>query len=195
MTETASAGATPVAEGATPSQTTPVSPAPATAAPTTPATGEPDGNGLTSDAGRQALQRERDRAEKAERELARVTRANLTENERAIADAKAAGELAATERFTGAVRRSEVQRALLSAGIDPSLIDIAARADQFAALKVSPDGAVEGVEAAVESFKKATPALFTKPSGRPDTGLGPRGTPATGGTDLNTWIRKEAGRA
>lgn len=196
MTDNASAGATPAAGGATPPQT-PASPAPAApAAPNPPATGGPDADGMTTDAGRNALRKERDRAEKAERELEKLQRATQTETERAIADAKAAGATEATERYGSAIRRSEVRSRLLEAGIEPSLVDIASRAEQFASLKVTDEGQVEGIDGAVEAFKKATPSLFA-PKSKPTpgaSGLGPQGTPSPAGTDLNTWIRREAGR-
>lgn len=87
MPETPSAGATPAAAGATPTQTTPVSPAPATPA-TTPATGAPD---VLGEGGMRALEAERTkaaeadrRAKAAEKELADFKAASLTDAEKAI---------------------------------------------------------------------------------------------------------------
>jgi len=196
MPETAAAGATPAAGGATPPQT-PDSPAPATTvAPATPATGEPDADGMTTDAGRTALRKERDRAEKAERELDKLRKANQTETERAIADAKAAGAAEATEKYAGAIRRAAVKASLLEAGVDPSLIELASRAEQFARLDVDEDGEVKGLDGALEAFKRTTPSVFVKPGPKPtDSGLGPRGAPAASGSDMNTLIRRAAGRA
>jgi hypothetical protein len=64
-------------------------------------------------------------------------------------------------------------------------------------LKVTDDGEVTGLDAAVDAFKRARPDLFAARSApRPgDAGLGPRGTPAAGGIDMNTAIRRMAGRA
>ena len=200
MPETADAPATGAVAGATPAQTTPVSPAAdAKTDPATPATGEPDGLG---DAGKRAIDAMKAERDAARREAAEAKRradeledANKTEHEKEVAEAKKAGAAEVLDRVHGQVRRSEVRAALLAAGVQPGLVDLASRADQFASLKVTDDG-VEGLDGAVEAFRKATPELFAKPKATPgDAGLGPRGTPAAGGTDLNTFIRREAGRA
>jgi hypothetical protein len=135
-------------------------------------------------------------AKAAEKERDELRAAGLSESEKAVADARKAGAAEVTERFHGQIRRAEVRAALTSAGINASVLDLAAKADEFAALKVTDEGEVAGLDAAVDSFKKARSDLFaskaTPRSG--DVGLGPRGTPAAGGQDLNSWIRKEAGR-
>ena len=201
MTETASAGATPAVAGATPAQT-PASPA-ASSPPAAPSSATDDDLQL-GDAGKRALAEERrtrreaeERATKAERERDELQAKHLTEAEKAVAEAKKAGSAEATEKWTAQIRRAEVRSALTGAGINASVLDLAAKADEFAALTVSDDGEVTGLDAAVEAFKRARPDLFTpKATPRPgDSGLGPRGTPAAGGPDLNSWIRKEAGRA
>lgn len=200
MTQTASAGATPAAGDATSPQT-PVSPAAAT--PSAAAPSATDDDPQLGDAGKRALNDERrarreaeDRAKALERERDELKAATQTESEKAIAEAKKAGAAEVTERFHGQIRRAEVRAALTSAGINASVLDLAAKADEFAALKVTDEGEVSGLDAAVEAFKRARPDLFaakTAPRSG-DAGLGPRGTPAAGGPDLNSWIRKEAGR-
>lgn len=138
-------------------------------------------------------------AKAAERERDELMAKSLTDSERAIADAKKAGAAEVTERFHGQIRRAEIRSALTSAGINASVLDLAAKADEFAALKVTDEGEVSGLDGAVEAFKKARPDLFT--GGKPaaprtgDSGLGPRGTPAASGFDMNTIIRRSAGRA
>lgn len=136
-------------------------------------------------------------AKAAEKERDELKAAGLSESERAVADAKKAGAAEVTERFHSQIRRAEVRAALTSAGITPSVLDLATKADEFSALKVNEDGDVVGLDGVVDAFKKARPELFAaKATPRPgDAGLGPRGTPAAGGPDLNTWIRKEAGRS
>lgn len=203
MTETAAAGATPVVGGATPPQSQPATPAATTAAPaSTPATSDDYPEGL-GDAGKRALDRmkaERDAAtasaKAAERERDELKAAGLTDSERAIADAKKAGAAEVTERFHGQIRRAEVRSALTAAGINPQVLDLAAKADEFAALKVTDDGDVTGLEAAVDGFRKSHVDLFAAKGARPagDAGLGPRGAPATAGQDMNSMIRKAAGR-
>lgn len=200
-TDTASAGAMPAAGGAMPPQT----PAQPAAAPppagASPATGDDQQLG---DAGKRALEDERrarreadDRVKAVQKELDDLKAQSLTDSERAVADAKKAGAAEVTERFHGQIRRAEIRTALTGAGINASVLDLAAKADEFAALKVTEDGDVQGLDAAVEAFKKARPDLFTaaKAAPRPDSGLGPRGAPAAGGPDLNTFIRRSAGRA
>jgi hypothetical protein len=203
MTETATAGATPVVGGATPPQSPPAQPAAAAPSVQVPSATDDYPEGL-GDAGKRALDRmkaERDAAtasaRTAEKERDELKAKGVTESERAVADAKKAGAAEVTERFHGQIRRAEVRAALTSAGINASVLDLAAKADEFAALTVTDSGEVSGLDAAVEAFKRARSDLFgAKTTPRPgDAGLGPRGTPSTGGTDLNTWIRKEAGRA
>lgn len=201
MTETQSAGATPAAGGATPPQT-PAQPAAATTSAVAPSA--TDGDEPLGPAGTRALEAERrtareaqDRASALQRELDELKVKGLSESERAVADAKKAGAQEVTERFHGQIRRAEVRSALTSAGINPSVLDLAAKADEFAALKVNESGEVDGLDAAVEAFKRARSDLFTpKTTPRPaDSGLGPRGTPAAPGNDMNTFIRRSAGRA
>ncbi len=201
MTDSQPAGATPVVPGAMPGQT----PAqPAAAAPATPsqsATDYPDGMG---DAGKRALdamKAERDAALKAQKNadkaLADLQAATASDADKALAQARKDGAAEVLVKAQDQIRRSEVKAALAAAGLQAGLIPLAARADEFASLKVNDDGDVEGLGAAVDAFKKAQPDLF-KPAagaGRPagDAGLGPRGRPSAGGTDLNSWIREQAG--
>lgn len=206
MTETAVAGATPAVAGATPTQSPPAQPAAGAPAspPPPPATGDDYPEGL-GDAGKRAIDRMKaerdsasDRAKAAELERDELKARGLTESERAIADAKKAGAAEVTERFQGQIRRAEVRSALTSAGISASVLDLATNASEFAALKVNDEGEVVGLDTAVEAFKRAKADLFTpKTPARPtgDAGLGPRGTPAAGGIDMNTAIRRAAGRA
>jgi hypothetical protein len=201
MTDNASAGATPVAGGATPPQT-PAQPAPGstTAAPTS-ATGDDDALG---DAGKRAIRAERDRAAAAERErdqfksrLEELENSSKSEHEKALAQAKKDGAAEVAPRYQAALRRSEVRSALSAAGVSANVLDLATRADEFASLKVNDEGAVEGLAGAVEAFKKAMPDLFKPATPRPTGaayGGGPQGAPATGGVDMNSIIRRAAGR-
>jgi hypothetical protein len=200
---TPSAGATPVAAGATPAQT-PAQPAAGNPAPTTPATGD-DTDGL-GDAGTRALRAEREARAAASRErddfkrqLEELQNATRSDSEKALAQAKKDGVTEAVAKLHPVIRRSAVRAALSSAGVASEMLDLAVRADQFASLKVSDDGDVEGLDGAVADFKKAMPALF-KPGAptngaAPDFGGGPRGTPAGAGADMNSLIRRAAGRS
>ena len=58
------------------------------------------------------------------------------------------------------VRRAEVKAALTAAGINASVLDLATKGDEFAALTVSDVGDVEGLSEAVAAFKASQPDLF-----------------------------------
>jgi hypothetical protein len=199
-----SAGATPVAGGATPPQT-PAQPAATTppATPAAPATGDDDGLG---EAGTRALKAERDARAAAERErddakrqLEELENASRSDHEKAIAQAKKDGAAEALTKVQATVRRSEVRAALSAAGLSSSMLDLASKADEFAALKVNDEGEVQGLEQAIADFKKAMPDLFkAQPAagGRaPDFGGGPRGSAPGANHDMNALIRRAAGRA
>jgi hypothetical protein len=181
MTDNASAGATPVVAGATPAQTPPPAGNPPPA-PTQPATGDSDALG---DAGKRALdamKAERNAAlaaaKTAEKAFEDLRLAGASESEKAIAKAKADGASEVTVRFHDQIRRSEVKLALSAAGITPNVLDLAAKADEFALLKVGDDGAIEGLDKAVATFKAARADLFRPTVGSADGG--PRGTSAAG---------------
>jgi hypothetical protein len=164
------------------------------------ATDYPDGLG---DAGKRALddmKAAKKAAEKAAKdataELEQLRAATATDAEKALAQARKEGATEVLGRAQSQIRRSEVRAALAAAGLSGTLVDLASRSDEFASLKVSDDGEVEGLNHAVDAFKKAQPDLFK--SGQRtggDTGLGPRGTPPGAGTDMNSLIRRAAGRA
>lgn len=184
MSEDVPAGATPVVPGATPGQTPPAS-----SADPAPATGledDQDGAAALSDPGKQALDRMKaarkaaeDRAKTAEAELEKLRTATLSETERAIAEAKAAGASEATAKADARVRRAEIRTALTAAGVNPKLLDIVAKADEFGELTVTDDGGVEGLKDAVSAFKKANPDLFGV-AATPGADLGATGSSGRG---------------
>lgn len=168
--QNASAGATPAVAGATPTQSPPATPAVPnpTAAPAEPAKGNDDALG---DSGKRALEAERtarkaadDRAKSAEKERDELKAATQSDTEKAIAQAKKDGATETLTRVQAQIRRSEVRTALTAAGITATVLDLAVRADEFAALTVNDEGEVEALGAAVEAFRKAHPDLFTKPA-------------------------------
>lgn len=115
--------------------------------------------------------------EEAERQR---SEAALSDQERAIAKAK---EEARTEVLTKAqqmVRRSELRRALTSAGCTD--LELATLAPAFADLAVDDDGNVADLDKAVAAFKTGHPTLFAgRAPGSFDTGTGggARPTPRT----------------
>ena len=160
----------PAAAGATPAQTTPVSPAAdPTAATTTPATGDADALG---DAGKRALEAERKaakeaqrRAEAAERELETLRTATQTEGEKAITTAKREAAAEEKAKFETKLRRAEVRSALRSAGLaNDALLELAMKSDLFATLAVDDEGRVTDLDKAVAQLKKDAPEMFAPPT-------------------------------
>lgn len=184
MTETISAGATPVVAGATPVQSAPTQGEPTTATVI---------DDQLGDAGRRALQAERQaardaakRAEAAERELEALRTATQSEQEKALAAARKEGAAEAAAKADGRVRRAEVRRALAAAGcVD---VDIAAMAGDFGELAVTEDGDVVDLDKTVNGFRSTHPALFApkRPTGSADAG-----SPTSAGAPQTTFSRKE----
>lgn len=119
------------------------------------------------DAGKRALEAERAsrkaaeaRASAAEKERDELKSKTQTEQEKAVADAKKSGGDEVRTKVNGQIRRSEVKAALSAAGINTSVLDLATKADEFAALEVTDDGEVTGLQAAIDGFKKSRPDLF-----------------------------------
>jgi hypothetical protein len=180
MTDNASAGATPVAGGATPPQT-PAQPAPGstTAAPT-PATGDDDALG---DAGKRAIRpnvtgpsRAEARARPAKR-LEELENASKSEHEKALAQAKKDG----APRWHRATRRAPAFRgpaALSAAGSARTCSTWPPGPTSSPSLKVNDEGAVEGLDGCGRSLQEGHAGPVSRRRGRP--GL--------------TW-RRAAGRA
>jgi len=191
--QTASAGATPAAAGATPAQTTPVSPAPDPVTPTSAtgddALGEPGKAALTAE--RASVKAEKARADKAEKALTDLQNASASDAEKSLKAAKAEGAAEVTDRLHSMIRRSEVKAALAGSGINPSVLDLALGAPEFAALKVGDDGSVEGLDQAVAQFKGSRGDLF-KPApagGTADLGTGSASRSAAGKTFTREQLR------
>jgi hypothetical protein len=184
-----SAGATPAAGGATPPQSAPAQPATGSstsagpAASSQPATGADDALG---EKGLKALEAERtarreaeDARKAAEKALEDLKFAQSSDAEKALAQAKKDGATAERTKLEAAIRRSEVRAALTGAGINGSLLDLAVKADDFAALTISDDGSLDGLEAALETFKKGHADLFTKAPANGSADGGSRGSRPT----------------
>jgi hypothetical protein len=188
MTDHQSAGATPVVDGAPPAQSDPATPP----APE-PATGV---EGALGDAGKRALdamKAERraaeDRARKAEAELEQLRAAQLTEGERAIAQARREASAETERKWSARLRSAEVARQLQAAGATPDAIDLAVLDPSFAELVIDDDGRVAGLDGAIAAFRKARPSLFAAPrpaAGNFDGGSG--GSPAQA-----SWTRDQIG--
>lgn len=178
--QTTPAGATPAADGATPTQTTPVSPAPdPTPATTPPATGDTDALG---EAGKKAIAAERKAAREAQdalraaqTELETLKAAGLSESEKAIKEATNAATAAERAKWQTSIRAVRVEAALRVAGAtNETLLDLALRSDLISALTVDEAGKVTDLDKAVEQLKKDIPEMFTPAgAGGPTRGAQP----------------------
>lgn len=132
----------------------------------------------------------------AETELEKLRTASLSDTEKAIEKAKADGATEVTAKFQAQIRRSEVRTALTAAGINPGLLDLATKADEFASLKVTDDGEVEGLAAAVTAFKKDHADVFgaRRPAGGADLGAGGGGTGTLSLDQIKTMSPEEINR-
>jgi len=133
------------------------------------------------------LAEERRQREAYERELNELRATTQSESERAVAKARRDGAAEATTRFHDQLRRAGVRTALISAGVNPEVLDLAAKDDVFSALSVSDGGDVEGVEPAVALLKKNRPSLFSKTTG--DFGGGNRGSTPPAQPTMNELLR------
>lgn len=70
--------------------------------------------------------------------------------------------------------------------------DLAYRLLDRAAVQFGDDGSPKNVESLLTQVAKTDPYLVGT---KADVGLGPRGTAAAGAPDMNTYIRRQAGRA
>jgi hypothetical protein len=197
--ETTSAGATPAATDATSVQTTPVSPASGepTAAPTPAANGDESALG---EAGKRAIQVEREaaRAAKAEaaearRELEALKLATASEAEKAIAAAKSEGKAEVLDRLHATIRRSAVREALVAAGVPAGLVADLSKADEFTSLKVGDDDAIDekDLAEAVKRHKARVPDAYRAPDAQGSADGGARGGDRAPAASMEDAITRE----
>lgn len=177
---TPGAGATPTQPAATTQTPQPASatPAASTTQPTQPATGEESlgesGKKILAEARRLAKEAE-DRAKAAETERDQLKASTQSDAEKALEAARKEAATGVKTEYEGRIRRAEVRRALTAAGIAESELDLASSAPEFAKLKVTDSGDVEGIGDVVKAFQTAHPNLFAKPGNTtPDYGGGVR---------------------
>ena len=196
MTDNQSAGATPVESGATPPQS-----APAAQPAADPATGD---DAALGDAGKRALDamkaerkaaddraRASDaRAKALEAELEQFRTSQLSEQEKALAQARKDAAAETEQVWSARLRSAEVARQLQAAGVSVDMLDLAVMDPSFAELEVSQDGRLAGIDAAIAAFRKARPFLFTAQrapaAGNFDGGSG-------GSPSLQSWTRDQIG--
>jgi hypothetical protein len=131
----------------------------------------------------------------AERELEQLRSANLSESEKAIADARKAGADEVTERLHARVRRAETKLALAAAGATPSLVEDLANAAEFAALRIDEDDQVVGLDDAVKAHRARVPDAYRAPiaAGPGSVDGGPRAPGAPRATDLASAVAARLG--
>lgn len=137
------------------------------------------------DAAKRQAKVEKDRADALET-------ASKTETQQAIDAAKKEGNLEATTKLAGSIRRAEVKAALTAAGINGAVLDLAVRAPEFDGLEVDDDGEVEGLEAAVTAFKNSRKDLFTKAATPGTADGGSRGGAAVTQDQIKAWAKDPA---
>jgi len=151
----------------------------------TPQAGQQTGTADLGDAGKRALEEERRARRKAEKELADLRKASMTDNERAIAEAKAASAAEANRAAAPRLIRAELRAAAAEAGVSKDALDgflEYADLSRFAGDDGEPDS--KAIAAAVKRLGGA--------SGRADYDGGARGSAARP-MDMSTLIRQKAG--
>lgn len=148
------------------------------------------------DAGKKALDEERKgrrTAEKAAKdavaELEKVKAENATEQEKALAAAKAEGRTEALTVANERLLRAEVKAAAAGKFADPSLAAKVLDLDDF---EVKDDGSIDtaGITSAIDAFLKDHPE-FTGKGTRPAPLPGGAAT-ASEGVSMDDWIRGKA---
>lgn len=132
-----------------------------------PATGpQPDGDGMTSEAGRTLLRELRQQVKDLAKERDEAKLANASEHEKAIAAARTEGEQKVIDRLHATVRRSAVSTALMAAGVPAGLVPDLSKADEFTGLKVGADDEINPADlaAAVKAHKARVPDAY-RPAG------------------------------
>lgn len=159
-------------------------PAPATPPVTPPATGDDQ----LSDAGRRAIAAERAtaeaaeaRAKAAEAELQKIREANQSDAEKALTQARREAQAEERGKWTAHIRSSEIRSSLRAAGMtNDKTLNLAIQAPELVKLKVTDEGAVEGLTEAITAFKRDYPELFAAAAPAPAGGQPP--APASGTT-------------
>lgn len=134
---------------------------------------------------------ERD-AKKAQAELAKVTAANQSEQDKAIAQAKADGKAEALATSNERLVRAEVKSAAVGKLAKPDLALKLLDLDDFAP---DDDGNVDekAITSAIDDLVKEYPELAAGAKPKPGSGGGGARPGAPAGADMNSLIRRSAG--
>lgn len=169
----------------------PATPPPA-APPATPPP-EPD----LGDAGKRALDAERDARRQAEKaakdaqtELEKLRSASMSDQEKAVAAAKAEGRDEALKTANERLVRAEVKAAAAGKLADPGDA-LGLLGDLSAFIDKSGDVDTKAITSAIDELVKAKPYLSAKPGNGSGEG-GPRGGNANGEPSMDDWLRSQA---
>lgn len=163
---TPSAGATPAAADATSTQSSPAATSTAvTTAPPATTTATDDGIG---EAGKRAIQAERQaakeadkRAQAAEAELETLRATTQTDHERQLTAAKREATAEVKAAYEAKLLRADLRARLNAAGVASDvLVELALKADTFAGVKLDDDGRVIDGDKLVAKLKEEAPELF-----------------------------------
>jgi hypothetical protein len=153
--------------------------------------------------GKRALEDERRLRRTAEKqardtaaELEKLRAASMSDQEKAVADAKKAGRdevlTVANRRIASAALVGEAAGKLVNPALAPKLCDLGS-------IGVDDDGEpdMKAVKAAIADALKEYPELAVSGArnGFGDAGQGRRGSPANGNDDMNNLLRRAAGRS
>lgn len=139
------------------------------------------GKRILADARREAREAAQ-RATEAVRERDALRQASQSDQEKAIDAARKEGSTEADARWSAIVRRTQVERALTAAGVNPTELSLAASAPEFAAVELADDGSAKGLDPLVQRFKEGHASLFATasapaPGGAWGGAAGGKGTP------------------
>lgn len=149
------------------------------------------------DAGKRALDEERNarrvaerKANEAQAELDKVRSANMSEQEKAVAAAKAEGRDEALKTANERLVRAEVKAAAAGKLADPGDA-LGLLGDLSAFIDKTGDVDTKAITSAIDELVKAKPYLSAKPGNGAGEG-GARGGNATSGPSMDDWLRQQA---
>lgn len=153
----------------------------------------PTGDEALGEAGKAALERERKRANDAERELKRLRDANLSDQERAqreLDELRQARDGWSTERREMRLQMHVAEAARQLGFVDPT--------DAYALLnrdgvEYGEDDVPMNVASLLRKLADAKPHLVTQPATAANWGTGAVGRPSDSSGDMNALLRRAAG--
>jgi hypothetical protein len=133
-----------------------------------PATGDRAPDDDLGEAGKRALEAERrarreaeDKAKALEKERDDLKAATQSESEKALDEARKEERKKVASEYEARIRRTEARSALRAAGMtNEKALELYAGAPEFASLKVTDDGSVEGLDEVVKQLKADVPESF-----------------------------------